>query len=113
MKKFYLIAIFSLFLFACNNDDDGYGPTYDYTFTENSELTVVSYDTESYIKYGEVNPGEKLVFEYRYDAGVDLNMSDSGFTEWIKFEIDPELEQFSYTDTELVAIDAVYTKSCF
>ncbi|WP_159023593.1 hypothetical protein [Formosa sp. L2A11] len=48
-----------------------------------------------------------------YDAGQDLNTYDGGFTEWIRFEIDPELDRFSYTDTELVAIDAVYTKSCF
>ncbi|QDO94582.1 hypothetical protein FNB79_11600 [Formosa sediminum] len=113
MKNYYFIAIFSLFLVACNNDDDGYGPTYDYIFTENSELTVVSYDTETYIKYGEVQPGEKLVFKYRYDAGEDLATYDAGFTEWIRFEIDPELERFSYTDDELLTIDAVYTKSCF
>ncbi|WP_159023592.1 hypothetical protein [Formosa sp. L2A11] len=62
MKKLYIFVLLGVLVFSCSSDDDGYGETYNYTFTEQSELTVVSYDTETYIKYGEVNPGEKLVF---------------------------------------------------
>ncbi|WP_299779195.1 hypothetical protein [uncultured Formosa sp.] len=113
MRKIYIICILTMLLYSCNTDDDGNGDTYSYTYTENSELTVITGEGDTYMKYGVVEPGDKLVFLYEFVAETDKNLSDDGYFEYIKFEIDPELESFSYSNTELITTDLVLTQSCF
>ncbi|WP_066225595.1 hypothetical protein [Formosa haliotis] len=113
MRKFYLLVVLSLLVFTCsNNDSDAEVDTYSYTYKEDSNLIIVSRD-DTYMKYGKVESGDYLVFEYMFDKFSDEEIADDGYTEIIKFEIDPERETFSYSGDELAEMDIVLTKICY
>ncbi|MFD1294982.1 hypothetical protein ACFQ5N_14150 [Lutibacter holmesii] len=111
MKTTYLFLIIILLFVSCS-DSDSKQDKYYYTYTEDSELTIASIEN-SYMKYGNVENGENLVFEYRFDAYDEEQIADDEYTEIIRFEIDPELDKFSYSNEELQHINSVFTKSCF
>lgn len=96
---------------SCNEDDPNQD-LYAYTYSDESELTVTSSE-DSYMKYGAIETGENLVFEYKFDAHDEEHIADDEYSETIRFEIDPQLEQFSYTDDQLLNIKAVFTQYCF
>ena len=83
-----------------------------YNFSENKQLNIETYD-ESYMKYGNIEEGSNLVFEYEYSAEDEVNVSDDEYSEFIRFEINPSLTEFNYQDSELSDIKAVFFKSCF
>jgi hypothetical protein len=112
MKKNYLLLIMALIIISCN-DNDSEQDEYNYTFTENSDLKIFPYQADSYMKYGVIESGENLVFEYRFDAYDEELIADDEYSEFIRFEIDSELESFSYSNEELINIDLVFTKACF
>ena len=112
MKKNYLLLIMALIIISCN-DNDSEQDENNYTFTENSDLKIFSYQADSYMKYGVIESGENLVFEYRFDAYDEELIADDEYSEFIRFEIDSELESFSYSNEELINIDLVFTKACF
>ena len=111
MKKNYLLLIMAFIIISCS-DNDFEQDVYNYTFTENSDL-IVSSREDSYMKYGVIEGGENLVFEYRFDAYDEEQIADDEYTEFIRFEIDSELESFSYSNEELLSIELVFTKACF
>jgi hypothetical protein len=65
------------------------------------------------MKYGIIESGENLVFEYRFDAYDEEQIADDEYSETIRFEIDSKLDKFSYSDDELLNIKAVFTPYCF
>lgn len=96
---------------SCSNDDSQ-ADSYTYTYFEESELTITS-NEDSYMKYGIIESGENLVFEYTFKAHDEEHIADDEYSESIRFEIDPKLEQFSYSDDELLNIKTVLTQYCF
>ena len=113
MKKNYLLLIFTLILMSCNkNNDDSNQDLYTYTYYDKSELTITSRE-DSYMKYGTIESGENLVFEYRFDAYDDEQIADDEYSETVRFEIDSKLDKFSYSDDELLNIKTVFTAYCF
>jgi hypothetical protein len=106
MKKTYLLLIFTLILISCKKD------LYTYTYFDKSELTITS-GQDSYMKYGSIESGENLVFEYRFVANDDKEIADDEYSETVRFEIDSKLDKFSYSDDELLNIKAVFTKNCY
>jgi len=113
MKKNYLLVIFTFILFSCHKDESNQD-LYDYSFFDKSELTINSQEG-SYMKYGVIDTGENLVFEYRFDKYFEnaKAMADAGYFETVRFEIDSDLDKFSYSDEELINIKAVLTKYCY
>jgi len=111
MKKNYLLLIIAIILISCSHDNSN-GDEYTYTYTEKSDLTISTLE-DSYMKYGIVEEGENLVFEYRFDADDEEQIADDEYGETIRFEIDSELNEFSYSNTELSDIDLVFTKYCY
>jgi hypothetical protein len=110
MKIFKKILILtSLILVSCSEDNNEYDS---YDFVENSTLNIEMYD-ESYMKYGNIEEGTNLVFEYEYSAEEKESISDDEYSEFIRFEINPELTEFNYKNEELAGIKAVLSKSCF
>tara|TARA_B100000809_G_scaffold222714_1_gene231880 strand:+ start:493 stop:843 length:351 start_codon:yes stop_codon:yes gene_type:complete len=65
------------------------------------------------MKYGNIEEGPNLVFEYEYSAEEKANISDDEYSEFIRFEINPELTEFNYKNEELAEIKTVFSKSCF
>ena len=110
MRMFKKILVFtSLILVSCSEENNEY---YSYNFVENSTLNIETYD-ESYMKYGNIEEGTNLVFEYEYSAEEKANISDDEYSEFIRFEINPQLTEFNYKNEELAEIKTVFSKSCF
>ncbi|WP_299555476.1 hypothetical protein [Seonamhaeicola sp.] len=110
MKIFIKILVLTSFvLTSCSKENEEY---YSYNFSENKKLNIETYD-ESYMKYGNIEQGSNLVFEYEYSAEDDVNVSDDEYSEFIRFEINPTLTEFNYENGELLDIKAVFSKSCF
>jgi hypothetical protein len=65
------------------------------------------------MKYGLIESGENLVFEYRFDAYDNKQIADDEYSETVRFEIDSKLDKFSYSDDELLDIKAVFTQYCY
>ncbi len=110
MKKTILLFTF-LFFVSCNKNEENLD-TYSYTFKKNSTLKITSNDA-LYMKYGIVEKGENVVFEYRFDAHDDKEIADDEYSETIRFEIDANLNKFSYLNEELETSKVVFTKYCF
>ena len=111
MKKNFILLTLALCMLSCN-DDNLNRDMYSYTFTEKSDLTISTPD-DSYMKFGTIEAGENLVFEYHFTAQDDVQIADDEYGETIKFEIDNSLNEFSYSNTELSTIDIVFSKHCF
>ena len=111
MKKNYLVVLFLLYLISCN-DSNLIKDNYSYIYSEKSDLVISTFE-DSYMNYGATQDGENLVFEYRFDADDDEQIADDEYGETIKFEINQEVNQFSYSNTELANIDLVFTKHCY
>ena len=110
MKIFIkILLITSLALTSCSKENEEY---FLYNFSENKQLNIETYD-ESYMKYGNIEEGSNLVFEYEYSAEDEVNVSDDEYSEFIRFEINPSLTEFNYEGSELSDIHAVFSKSCF
>lgn len=76
MKHHYLVLFLSLVLFSCSSDNDNSKTdkevgTYGYSYFENKKIVVSTYDS-SYMKYGLVETGTNLVFEYRLTLMTNL-----------------------------------------
>jgi len=51
---------------------------------------------KSDMKYGNIKEGIHLVFEYEYTPEEETTISDNVYSEFIRFEINPELTEFNY-----------------
>ena len=51
---------------------------------------------ESNMKYGNIKEGINLVFDYEYSAKEETTISVNEYSEFISFEINPELTEFNY-----------------
>ncbi|MGK0412397.1 MAG: hypothetical protein ACJA1B_000589 [Polaribacter sp.] len=82
MKIFIkILVLISLILTSCSKENEEY---YSYNFSENKKLSIETYD-ESYMKYGNIEEGSNLVFEYEYSAEDEVNVSDDEYSEFIRF----------------------------
>jgi len=108
MKNIVFILLFCFILFGCNNNNND--SRKEYSFTENSQITL---DDNKPNPFTKIESGENLVFNYYFQKEDNENIADDEYSESIIFEIDPELEHFSYTDNELLSINAYFNKSCF
>lgn len=111
MKKSFLILLTALLIISCS-DDELETDLHTYNFYQNKTL-VISGENDSYMKYGTIESGNKLVFEYKYEAYDDKDVADDEYVETIMFEIDPTLDKFAYLDDDLELIKAVYSKYCY
>jgi len=84
--------------------------TYSFTADKAIEITEDSTSQSSFI---DIVSGDKLVFQYQYTANDDPRIADDEYTENIYFEIDPSLDRFSFTDSELADANLVIQPICF
>ena len=107
----YLLLLLVIFVFSCSNDDTN-NEIYKYEFFENSDLSISEIEG-SYIKYGLISDGDKVVFKYTYVAEDEELLADDGYAEYIHFEIDSNLDSFVIDGEDLSVTKTILTKSCF
>jgi hypothetical protein len=76
----------------------------------NSSLQITE---DSIIQNIEIISGNKLVFDHQFARNEKANIADDEYWDWIYFEIDPALNEFSFTDAGLSEINALFEYSCF
>ncbi|WP_372755591.1 hypothetical protein [Mariniflexile sp.] len=74
--------------------------SYIYHFFKDKNLSIIS-NNETYIKYGQIDDGDNLVFEYRYSTQGEVDIIDDEYFENIRFEIYNNIDEFSFTNEEL------------
>jgi len=108
MKNTLFVLVFSFILLSCNSNTNE--SSKEYSFTENSQLTLDAQEPHPFIK---IVSGENLVFKYYFQKEDNENIADDEYSEAIFFEIDTDLEHFSYTDQDLTSINTYFNKYCF
>ncbi len=83
-----------------------------FQFFENSNLNIVPAEN-NIPKFSTIESGENLVFEYRFESEDVLEIADDEFVEVIRFEIDSDLNTFSFADNELGDLKIIQRKICF
>lgn len=111
MKKITLLLILIITFSSCNEKVSNLD-TYTYSFTEKSKLTISNVEG-TYMNFGSIEEGENLVFEYRFEAYDEVQIADDEYAETIRFEIESQLENFNFTNAELLSTNLVFTKHCF
>jgi hypothetical protein len=115
-KTLFLFHLFLLPLILLISSCDGErlracsGGDCEHILFPNANLIITE---DTIIQRIEIGPGNKLVFEHRFEKNDKANIADDEFWDWIFFEIDPDLESFSFSDAELTDINALYEFSCF
>lgn len=107
MRSNYFFLILILICIGCSDNQDEF---YLYKYFQNSTIELPETNNSN---TASIIDGNKLVFEYTYELEGDPEIPDSQFKEIIIFEIDPSLEEFSYTNQELVDINTYYRQLCF
>ncbi len=111
MRKIVLALIFVLSVCSCDileNDNE----RYEYNYFENSELNIEQFP-DSYMKQASISEGNKIVFNYQYHFDEDARAYDGGYSDYIYFEINSDIDNFELTGEELVNTNVIFTKSCF
>ncbi len=110
MKKGLLVLILCAIVISCTKENEDF---YGYTFSTNAQINLQDFDN-GYMKYTTVVDGTNLVFEYEFVRADEEAIADDEYSEYIRFEIDPNLNEFMYSgEEELTAINAFFTESCF
>jgi hypothetical protein len=112
MKQVLLTMVtLSLFLFSCNSDDDNVtDEIIKYTYATNSKIVTQNADG---ITFADIEDGDNLVFNYRFSASQNNDISDDEYGERIIFEIDANAQEFNYSDNELISILTYFNQYCF
>ncbi|MCM5664001.1 hypothetical protein [Galbibacter mesophilus] len=101
MKNFKLILVVLTLVFISCSKSDNNTDSYIYHFFKDKNLSIIS-NNETYIKYGEIDDGDNLVFEYRYTTQGEADIIDDEYFENIRFEIHSNLNEFNFTNEELI-----------
>lgn len=112
MKTFKIILVLiSLIFISCSESDDK-SDLYAYRYFKNKKLNIVS-NEGTHIKYGEIKEGNNLVFEYEYSTEGGINVIDDEYSEFIRFEISNNINEFNFTNEELTIAKIVLSKYCY
>lgn len=103
---FYLL-VFSLISLGCSDNQT------EFTTFKYFESSTIETQNDPNFFLATIENGNNLVFEYEYVLEADPDIADSGFSETILFEIDPTLNEFTYSNQELVDSNTYYRQLCF
>ncbi|MEL6652924.1 MAG: hypothetical protein AAFQ87_19150 [Bacteroidota bacterium] len=83
-----------------------------YTFADGQQINIIE-DSIEQDTFVQIDVGDKRVFHYDYIADDDPRIADDEYSENIYFEIDPEVNSFSFTDADLAKANLVIQPICF
>ncbi len=104
-----IFSILTIFLLISCSKNDSPDITLSHDFYENSKIEL---QNNSEVITKKINDGDNIVFSYNLINGGNSSMLDSGYNEYIVFEISSELENFSYSNAELLNQKVLYNSSC-
>lgn len=111
MKKICLLLSLIIFTISCNSsDDDSGGIKEEYFVHRNSKLEIEAAEYGTYI---DIVAGNKFVFEYHFTKESDPDISDSGYDEYLYFEMEEGIDDFKLTSEDLVLSNTYLRRSCF
>ncbi|MFK7921992.1 MAG: hypothetical protein AB8H47_08545 [Bacteroidia bacterium] len=118
-RSYFGFLFVSLMLVACKQDLPGELKVKNcrdgecsYSYVEGQSIEIV-HDSVNQSTFVEIVNGDKLVFKYLYTADDEDYIADDEYTENIYFEIDPEVESFSFRDEEMADIQLTIQPICF
>ena len=109
-KYLKIVVIILVCLISCNEDEDTNSDTGDrseYRFFQDSSISIGEFD------FALIANGTNLVFEYYFIADDEPNIADDEYSERIIFEIPPNLNEFSFSASELSNANTFFDKYCF
>jgi hypothetical protein len=106
---------------ACSDNDSSNSNSIDETQTDGVSTYVFHKNSllqnpvleGTYMKHSNIQPGGDFVFEYRYVYDDNEIIADDEYSETIRFQIDPNLESFDYTDAEMNSTNITFSKICY
>ena len=107
MKKLLLLIL--VLAYSCTNNNP---ERFVYAFSKNAGLEIIQ-NEGSYMQWGNIIEGSNLVFEYEFHAEDDENIADDEYSEYIRFEIDANSNEFQFEGAALSDIKLTLTQSCF
>lgn len=121
MKKVSLILGMLLCLISCSKSEteteiqqknivdkkDGYS---EFIVYPNSKLEITTADGRT---FGKIEQGNKLVFEYIFHIESKPGFFDSGYSEYLYFEMDAKTEDFQLKTEDMTNASAYLRKSCY
>lgn len=117
MRNSIILSLTSIALSLAGCKQTGVNPTNcregkcTYTILANQQITIDTSD--SLWQNVDIMTGDQLVFEYEYVQRDNDRIADDEYTERIYFEIDPEIDSFSFRDAELAEVNLVMQPICF
>ncbi|MCA0933493.1 hypothetical protein LCM02_13600 [Lutimonas saemankumensis] len=63
--------------------------------------------------YPAIEPGENFVIKYHYERKPEPDLMDSGYSEYVYLEFNPENEQLILKDKELQKVKMIFGRICF
>ena len=85
--------------------------TYTFSYFENSRINI--YEDKNKLNAAVIEPGDKIVFQFRYRKKDDPMIIDDEFTQLIQFEIDSKVSEFVISGIDLKKCNAVVAYLCF
>lgn len=111
MKRIFLLLSLMIFAISCDtSDDDSGGINEEYIVHRNSELEIETLEFGTFV---DIVPGNKLVFEYHLSKAADPDIADSGYDEYLYFELEEGTEDFRLIDEGISISRAYLRRSCF
>ena len=126
MKYFSTLFVALLWLSSCGDiciedlaEDKNHGSitnqesdveNYEFKFYRNTSLQITEEEHYRSLRFAE---GANLVFECRYTYEDNPDVADDEYSETIFFEVNPEVSQFTISDSELKDSKAMFGISCY
>lgn len=82
-----------------------------YSFEEGKKLLLDSVGVDQV--FVRIENGDKLVFTYQYVENDQANIADDEYTEFIRFQVDPSVDSFSFEDEDLKNMPLYLSPVCF
>lgn len=104
--RILLFVIICLSIISCS-DDNCTPETYSSTWTSDKTI-VITYDSVSQQNRYNVENGNNLVFEYNHSGAECIDIDDDEWGEKLIFEIPIGVNNFEYTDAEIINANCFY-----
>ena len=117
---FSSIILVLLVLCSCDVlEKDTTEKTYSFSYQQDRQIVVDttqeqwSEDSTRTLLNANMQPGNDLVFRYKYRETPPKNVLDGGFSEELLIQVPASSKQFKFTDYELKQAPIYYKRGCF